>query len=177
MKYNKFLKKLGELYRKEEFPVKWYLQANTFSFEIHHHDALLFLGDKPLFESDIYHWNYEDTAEKILTDIKLKRCYFKKCHFLRCMSSMMVKEIPTRAIVVLKGFEEGARISIEYNGKIYIDNVAIYDPFPYHPEKEKAVDFFERMRRYYPVLRKEPLGEKKEQETPIFQIIKSDTHE
>lgn len=170
MKEGKFLRKLGKLYRKKKFPVKWYLQANTFSFEIHHHEGHIFLGDYPIFDSETYHWNSE--REQIFDKIKEMRAYFKKCDFLRCVGNSMNEKLPKRAIVILNSFGEGGEINVEFQGKIFLDDIAMYEPFPHLPHIKTSTEKFEELRKKYPKLKTEP--KERILEAPIVHIQKED---
>lgn len=157
MKVKKFLEKLTGYYTKNKFPVRWFMQEATFSFEVHHHEGLYFIGDKPIFESSIYYWDVD--KDQIIQDIKEARSYYKKCDFMRLVGKSMNNKIPERAIVVLKGFGEGAEVIVEHQGNEYKDDVAMYQSFPYVPHKETSSEFFERMRKKY-------LKPKTEQDVP-----------
>lgn len=170
MKEGKFLRKIGKFYNKKKFPVKWYLQANTFSFEIHHHDGLIFIGDNPIFHSDTYYWGSE--KEEIFDKIKEKRAYFKKCDFLRCIGNSMNTELPKRAIVILKSFGEGGEINVEFQGHTFVDNIAMYEPFPYMPHVKTSAERFEELRKKYPKLKTE--SKEKILEAPIVHIQKEE---
>ncbi len=170
MKEGKLLRKLKKLYIKRKFPVKWYLQDSTFSFEIHHHDGLIFIGDDPVFHSDTYYWNSQ--LEEIFDKIKEMRAYFKKCDFLRCVGNSMNKDLPKRAIVVLKSFGEGGEINVEFQGKTFVDDIAMYEPFPHMPHVKTSTEKFEELRKKYPKLKTEP--KEKILEAPIVHIQKED---
>lgn len=86
MKIKKFFKKLSKFYRKENYPVKFYCQESTFSYEIYSKDNA-FTGD-PLVVSAIYDfWNSSKDMKQIIKHIKIDR---KR---LTMVTSMKINEI------------------------------------------------------------------------------------
>ena len=78
MKLNKFFKKLDSFYKGVEignkrFAVKFYLENNSFSYDIHQSEEEGYFDfnflKKPLFQSEVFYY-WKDCKKEILKDIK-----------------------------------------------------------------------------------------------------------
>ena len=69
MNYKKFLKKLDKFYGRENFCVKYYMQATTFSFHVYKRDNAY--HGTPEFDSETYFIHFDPkTRDKIIDDIE-----------------------------------------------------------------------------------------------------------
>jgi hypothetical protein len=69
-KFLKFLMKhYNKPFKKTEIIIRFYLQATTFSYELHDNTQITFTDESLLFESCVFNW-WDEIKEEILLDIK-----------------------------------------------------------------------------------------------------------